>query len=308
MKDAEEGTDNALLMMDLSAAFDTVPHSILLSKLRLYGVGEKSMKWFESYIKGRCQFVEVGGKMSGVELVTLGCFQGSIGAPLLFILYVNDLVTLQDHTTKISLYADDNNYAIKLTNDEERNKVVIESKMKQIQEYMDSNRLKLNADKTKLMIMTTKQKDVHKDLKVYLKETEIEKVTFAKFLGIIISGNLKWNEYILQSENSLLKYCNRRLAALKLLSRECSINQRKILAHGLVISKITYCISCWASCPGYLKKRLQDIMNETVRIVHGSRIKSLKEQFRDLDWLTLEGWMNYMDILTGKTISANHRT
>ena len=113
---------------------------------------------------------------------------------------------------------------------------------------MDSNRLKLNAEKTKLMVMTTKQKNVHKDLKVFLKGVEVEKVNFAKFLGIIISGNLKWNEYILQSENSLLKYCNKRLAALKLLARDCSLNQRKILAHGLVISKITYCISC-SGCP-----------------------------------------------------------
>ena len=109
-------------------------------------------------------------------------------------------------------------------------------------------------------------------------------------------------EYILQSDNFILKYCNKRLAALKLLARDCSQEQKKLLAHGLIISKITYCICTWASCPGYLKKRLQDVLNETVRIVHGSRIKSLKEQFRDLDWLTLKGWMNYMDILTGKSI------
>ena len=128
-------------------------------------------------------------------------------------------------------------------------------------------------------------------------------MTFAKFLGIIISGNLKWNEYIIQSENSLLKYCNKRLAALKMLARECSLNQRKILAHGLVISKITYCISTWASCPGYLKKRVQEVMSETTKIVYGSRQVPLKQQYWYLDWLTLEGWINYMDILTGATIS-----
>ena len=69
-------------------------------------------------------------------------------------------------------------------------KIRIESK---IQVYMDSNRLKLNPEKTKLMIMTTKNKNIHKELKVEI-EIEIEQVTFAKFLGIIISGNLKWNE------------------------------------------------------------------------------------------------------------------
>ena len=75
-----------------------------------------------------------------------------------------------------------------------------------------------------------------------------------------------------------------------------------LVVHGLIISKIMYCIYTWASYPGYLKKRLQEIMNKTVRIVYGSRTKSLKEQFRELDWFTLEDWINYMDILTGKTI------
>ena len=190
---------------------------------------------------------------------------------------------LQDNNTKVSLYADDN-YAIKLSKILMESKIRVENKMSEIQVYMDSNRRKLNPEKTKLMIMTTKNKNVHKELKVEFNGVEIEQVTFDKFLGIVISGNLKWNEYILQSENSLLKYCNKRLSALKLLARECSQDQRKLLAHGLIISKITYCICTWASCPGYLKKRLQEVMNETVRIVPRSRTKSLKEQFRELDW------------------------
>ena len=103
LKDAEEGVDTGLLMTDCSAAFDTVPHGILLKKLRLYGVSEQALKWFKSYLQGRCQYVEVGSKMSHIERVLLGCFQGSIGAPLLYILYMNDIVMLQDSYTKISL-------------------------------------------------------------------------------------------------------------------------------------------------------------------------------------------------------------
>ena len=94
LKDAEEGTDNGLPMTDCSAAFDTVPHDILLEKLRLYGVSPSALNWFKSYLEGRSQFVEVGSKMSHIEKVLLGCFQGSIGAPLLYILYMNDIVAL----------------------------------------------------------------------------------------------------------------------------------------------------------------------------------------------------------------------
>ena len=87
---------------------------------------------------------------------------------------------------------------------------------------------------------------------------------------------MKLNEYIVQNPKSLLKYCNKRLSALKLLAKEMPQSQRKIIAHGLIISKITYCISCYANCPNYLKKRVQEILSEAARIVHGDkRVKSV---------------------------------
>ena len=76
---------------------------------------------------------------------------------------------------------------------------------------MDS---KLNPDKTKLMIMTTKVKNIHKNLKITFGELEIEQVEFTKFWGIILSANMKWNEYVVQNEQSMLKFLNKRLAAL----------------------------------------------------------------------------------------------
>ena len=74
------------------------------------------------------------------------------------------------------------------------------------------------------------------------------------------------------------------------------------MAHGLIVRKITYCLSCFANCPGYLKKRMQEILSETAKIVHGERKVKLKYQFQELDWLTLEGWIKYLDVLKGKTI------
>ena len=92
--DAEKGSDNALLMMDLSAAFDTIDRNLLLKKLKLYGVGEQALKWFKSYMEDRWQFVELNGQKSKKEQVKIGCFQGSTRAMLLFIIYINDLVVL----------------------------------------------------------------------------------------------------------------------------------------------------------------------------------------------------------------------
>ena len=88
-------------------------------------------------------------------------------------------------------------------------------------------------------------------------EQKIGQIKCAKFLGIVISGVLKWNDFIVQNENSLLKFCNNRLTALRLLAREIPRAQKKIPTHGLIVSKTTYCLSCFVNCPGYLKKRMQ---------------------------------------------------
>ena len=125
------GCESCLLMCDLSAAFDTVPHQVLLDKMALYGVGEEALQWFKSYLAGRKQYVDVNGGRSGKKRIPVGVFQGSIAGPILFIIFFNDLITLEDVNTKISIYADDNNYKLKLGNDVEENKLLINRKLKE---------------------------------------------------------------------------------------------------------------------------------------------------------------------------------
>ena len=112
----EKGQDTALLCFDSSAAFDTLSHKILLSKLSLYGVSEQALKWFKSYLSDREQCWEIGGKRSTFTKIGQGVFQGSVLGPILYILYVNCIVTLEDTHTKLSLYADDTTAATALCN------------------------------------------------------------------------------------------------------------------------------------------------------------------------------------------------
>ena len=96
------------VFIDLSKAFDTVDHQILLKKLSLYGVKGKSLEWFESYLSERKQYKEVEGQKTSFLNITCGVSQGSILGPLLFLLYINDLCKASNIITPI-MFADDTN-------------------------------------------------------------------------------------------------------------------------------------------------------------------------------------------------------
>lgn len=185
-----------------------------------------------------------------------GVFQGSIAGPILFIIFFNDLVTLQDAPTKISIYADDNNYKLKLGNDVKENKRLLNNKLVQVEEYMNSNKRKFDVDKTQMMIMTPNKNKVNNTLTVNFNGHKITPNSQAKFRGIHISDDLSWDNYIVHNEKSLLSFCNAKLGALKKLRMMCTREQLLLLANGMVISKITYCISVWANVRKGLKKKV----------------------------------------------------
>ena len=106
LKDIYNKDISLAIFMDLSKAFDTLDHQILLNKLKYYGVNDISLKWFSSYLTGRQQYVETDGFSSGLLPLTTGVPQGSILGPLLFLIYMNDIPHATDYFDFI-LYADD---------------------------------------------------------------------------------------------------------------------------------------------------------------------------------------------------------
>lgn len=152
----EHGDINGVVFLDLRKAFDLVDHNILLHKMKLYQCCDTTLSWFQSYLCGRTQKVSIQGHLSESNDIICGVPQGSILGPLLFSIFINDLPLRMEHSS-LSMYADDStlNATGKLVSE-------IETKLNldldNVSSWCNENRMVTNVDKTKAMIITTRQK------------------------------------------------------------------------------------------------------------------------------------------------------
>ena len=144
-----------LFFLDLAKAFDSFDHNVLLCKLPKYGIEGNSLQLFKSYLSARKQFVKLDKATSSALPIDFGVPQGSILGPLLFIIFINDLPNATN--LYIKLFADDTflcaqNSDIDLLENE------VNSELQKVYEWLAANKLTLNTDKSKFMIITNKKK------------------------------------------------------------------------------------------------------------------------------------------------------
>lgn len=227
------------IYIDLSKAFDTLDHNILLSKLHYYGIRGIEYNLFNNYLHGRHQYVEYNKCKSSTKIMSTGVPQGSILGPLLFLIYINDL-PLVSNVFEMLMYADDTTLFCNITNNS--NEAQINRALENITEWLASNKLSLNTKKTKFMVFHTHQRKVDYPI-LKINNNIIERVTRFNFLGLILNSNLNWNDHV----DHISKKISKVLGVLYRLKDIYPIAILLNIYNTLIVPHFTYCLIVWGS-------------------------------------------------------------
>src|SRR6218665_1366046 len=230
------------LFLDLSKAFDSVDHNILLKKLETYGIRGLPLRWFENYLNKRQRQVQCNNKISSLRPIKYGVPQGSILWPLLFLLFINDLpnVSLSMH---FELFADDSNVFISHKSHENLFQIM-NSELPRVNDWFKANKLSLNLTKTFFILFASHRKILPtKSLRLEIDGILIPQVNYINFLGAVIDKNLTWKEHISQISIKLAK----NIGIISRISYKLPTHILINLYYSLVYPYIAYCNMVWAS-------------------------------------------------------------
>ena len=228
------------IYLDLSKAFDTLDHNILLTKLKFYGITGMAHHLLDSYLSNRKQLVQFQETSSDVLDIKRGVPQGSILGPLLFIIYINDLPS-STNFFKFLMYADDTTLYCCIDDIlSENRESKINSELGKVTTWMLSNRLTLNIKKTKYMLFH-KHNKVVPNLNININTNIIERVSNFNFLGLHVASNLTWTKHTTEISKKISRMTGVLYRMRNILPRNILLS----LYNTMILPHINYCLLSW---------------------------------------------------------------
>ena len=280
-----------LVLLDLSAAFDTVDHDILLDRLPTrYSINGNALLWFRSYLCERSFRVMVRGCMSSYHSLQYGVPQGSILGPILFLLYISPIGDIiRKYNINFHLYADDTQLYITFStssSDElESAKQEIEACVLEIEKWMTYNKLKLSSDKTEIIVLSSAYRPRPLIDSLNISNSRISPSSSVRNIGCILDEKLLLDDHILSVCKSCFFHIHNIWKIRKYLSRSAC----ETFVHAFVSSKLDFCNSLLYGLPKSSLQKLQHVQNAAARLITFTRIQEhITPILYSLHWLPVE--------------------
>ncbi|KAK2872069.1 hypothetical protein Q8A73_024565, partial [Channa argus] len=294
---SDNGLISILVLLDLSAAFDTIDHNILLQRLEHeIGITGTALGWFKSYLSDRFQFVHVNDESSMHTKVSYGVPQGSVLGPILFTLYMSPLGNIiRKHSINFHCYADDTQLYLSMEPDENNQLIKLQACLQDIKAWMSHNFLLLNSDKTEVIVFGPKNiRDMMSNHIVTLDGISLASSTTARNLGVIFDQDLSFKSHIKQISRTAFFHL-RNIAKIRSILSQSDAEK---LVHAFVTSRLDYCNSLLSGCPSNSLKSLQLIQNAAARVLTGtSKRDHISPSLASLHWLPIKFRIEFKTLL-----------
>ena len=303
LQDMNDGNLNLAVLLDFKKAFDVVDHNILCQKLGVYGFSELSVNFFKSYLMDRTQQVHIGNVFSEQQPVKFGVPQGSILGPLLFVLYINDF-PLYLKNCETDLYADDTTVHVS-GRDLNNLQTKVQSDLEEVERWCNDNYMFINTNKTKCMVIGTKQKILSHDNELNLRigSDVLQNSVCEKLLGVKIDQSLSWKYQI----DHICSIMSSRIYLLSKIKKYLDIVCRKLFYNGYILPIIDYCCIVWSGCSSESLARILKLQKRAARLILDADPLSPSEPlFKQLGWMTVDQRIKYHKcLLTYKCVKTD---
>ena len=281
-------------LLDLSAAFDTIDHSVLITRLnRTFGITGTALDWFTSYLQGRSQRVKVQNTCSPEAVLKFGVPQGSVLGPILFTMYTQPLVDiLKTHCMSYHRYADDTQiYQSAYVENISELKPATEQCIQDVKIWMNVNKLKLNDSKTEVMLCSNPQNvDQDLDFKLEINGNDINSSSKIKNLGVMFDEDLSMSS---QVSNICQKtyFQLRKIASIRKFLTESATTT---LVTTLILSNLDYCNSLLSGITAESLSKLQMVQNHAAKLIkRKKKFDHVTPLLFDLHWLPVKQRIHY---------------
>ena len=276
---------SVLISLDLSAAFDTVNHQILLAILEEMGITGSALTLMASYLSDRPYQISWRGRLSEPRHVTTGVPQGSVLGPLLFAIYTTSLGSvIRSHGFSYHCYADDTQLFLSFPPADTQVEARISNCLADISKWMAAHHLKLNLDKTEVLFIPGKRCH-HRDLSITIENTVVTTTPTVRILGVILDNQLSFSDQIAATARS----CRFQLYNIRRIRPFLTKEATQLLIQATVISRLDYCNSLLAGTPECAIKPLELIQKAAARLVFNHpKFSHSTPLLRALHWLPVK--------------------